>query len=85
MDNGQCYDQTAIALQDAEICRVPYDVIKGILTSDPNFYKAVLIEWHRQIEASNRVVVDFSTGSLKQRLACVLLMLIDEANRNDLI
>lgn len=85
LDNGQRYDQTAIALQDTEICRVPYNVIKGVITSDPDFYKAVLKEWHRQIEASSRVVVEFSTGSLKQRLACVLLMLINEANRNALL
>ena len=85
LDNGQRFDQTAIALQDTEICRIPYGVIKAILTTDPAFYKAVLKEWHCQIEASNRVVVEFSTGNLKQRLACVLLMLIDETNRNSLL
>lgn len=85
LDNGQSYDQNAIALQETEVCRIPYEIIKAILTSDPEFYKAVLKEWHSQIEASSRVVLEFSTGSLKQRLACVLLMLIDEANHNALI
>jgi CRP-like cAMP-binding protein len=80
LNNGQRFDQTAIALKDTEVCRVPYEVINGILTSDPDFYKSVLKEWHLQMEASGRVLVEFSTGTLKQRCARVLLMLIDEAN-----
>ncbi len=82
LDNGPRYDQTAIALQETEICRIPYDVVKSLLKSDPDFYKAVLKEWHDQIEATNRVIVEFSTGSLKKRLASVLLMLVEEANQN---
>jgi len=85
LNNGQRYDQSAIALQDAEICRISHQVIKGVITSEPDFYKAVLKQWHLQIEESSRIVVEFSTGSLKQRLACVLLMLINEANRNALV
>ena len=85
LDNGQRYDQTAIALQDSELCRIPYDVTKSLLDSDPNFFNAVLNEWHLQIEASSKVIVEYSTGSLRQRLASVLLMLIEEANHNSLI
>ena len=80
LNNGQRYDQTAIALKETELCRVPYEVINGILSSDPGFYKAVLKEWHHLTEASSRVLVEFSTGTLRQRCARVLLMLIDEAN-----
>lgn len=82
LDNGQRFDQTAIALLEAEVCRVPYQVMKDILDNDPNFYKAVLQEWHDQLEASRNTVVEFSTGSLRQRVARVLLMLVDEANHN---
>ena len=85
LDNGQRYDQTAIALQDTELCRIPYDVTKGLLDSDPNFFNAVLNEWHLQIEASSKVIVEFSTGSLRKRLASVLLMLIEEAKHDSLI
>ena len=85
LDNGQRFDQTAIALQETEICRIPYEVVESLLNTEPEFYKAVLKEWHDQIEATNRVIVEFSTGSLKQRLACVLLMLIEEANHNSQI
>lgn len=85
LDNGQRFDQTAIALLEAEVCRVPYHVLKEILDSDPDFYKAVLKEWHYQLEASSKVVVEFSTGSLRQRVARVLLMLVDEANHDGLL
>jgi CRP-like cAMP-binding protein len=80
LNNGQCYEQTAIALKDTEVCKIPFPVINGILTSDPGFYKFVLKEWQKQMEASSRVIVEFSTGTLRQRCARVLLMLIDEAN-----
>ena len=80
LNNGQRFDQTAITLKDTQVCKVPYEVIKGILSTDPTFFKSILKEWHHQIEASDRVIVEFSTGSLKQRCARVLLMLIDEAN-----
>ena len=85
LDNGKRYDQTAIALQETEVCRIPYDVAKSFLANDPDFFKAVFNEWHLQIEASSKVIVEFSTGSLRQRLASVLLMLIEEANHNSLI
>lgn len=83
LNNHQRYDQTAIALQEVEVCRIPHQVLDDLLTTDPIFYKAVFKEWHFQLEASNKVVVDFSTGTLKQRIAQVLLMLIDEAKRNN--
>ncbi|WP_299871170.1 Crp/Fnr family transcriptional regulator [uncultured Cocleimonas sp.] len=82
LDNGQRYDQTAIALQETEICRIPYEVVKTLLQIEPEFYKAVLNEWHIQMESTNRVIVEFSTGTLKKRLASALLMLIEEANHN---
>jgi CRP-like cAMP-binding protein len=85
LDNGKRYDQYAIALQETEVCRIPYEVAKSLLASDPDFFKAVLNEWHLQIEAASKVIVEFSTGTLKQRLACVLLMLIEEANHSSLV
>lgn len=82
LNNHQRYDQTAIALQDAEVCRIPNEVIKNLLDEDPEFYKSVMKEWHDQMEASNEVIVEYSTGALKKRLVAVLLMLIEEAKRN---
>lgn len=82
LNNHQRYDQTAIALHKTEVCRIPYQVLQNILVNEPDFYKAVLKEWHYQMEASNKVVVDFSTGNLRQRIARVLLMLVDEAIHN---
>ena len=85
LDNGQRYDQTAIALQDSELCRIPYDVVNTLLKNEPEFLESVLNEWHQHIEASNKVIVEFSTGTLKHRLARVLLMLVKEANHNHLV
>ena len=82
LNSHQGYDQTAIALHKTDVCRIPHQVLKDLLKTDPDFYKSVLKQWHIQLEAANKVVVDFSTGSLKQRVASVLLMLIDRANQD---
>ena len=85
LDNGQRYDQTAITLQDSELCRIPYDVVSTLLKNEPEFLESVLNEWHQHIAASNKVIVEFSTGALRHRLARVLLMLVKEANHNQLV
>lgn len=85
LDNGQRFDQTAIALLEADVCRIPYSVLKDILESDPEFYKAVLKEWHYQLEESIKCITELSTGPLRQRIARVLLTLVDEANHNYLL
>ena len=85
LNNHQRYDQTAIALQKTNVCRIPQQVFIDLLQLDSGFYQAVLTEWHTQLVASNKVVVDFSTGTLKQRIARVLLFFIDEANHNNKI
>lgn len=79
LNKGQRYDHTAIALQETEVCRISYLVLKGILESDPDFYKAVLKEWHDQIENLGKGIIEFSTGKVQERVARVLLLLIGEA------
>lgn len=84
LENGESYnyDQTATALEDTEVCRIPHSVLNNLLDNEPGFYKTVMKEWHHQIEATNQVIVEFSTGTIKKRLAAVFMMLVEEAKKH---
>ena len=81
LDNDQHYDHTAIALQDTEVCRIPYSVLMKVRNEDPPFFVDVVNEWHENVKESDRVIISFSTGTLKQRVSRILIMLIDQANQ----
>ena len=42
-------------------------------------------QWHLQLESSSQMLVQFSTGGLRHRIARVFLYLVNEANRDGLI
>jgi len=77
LDDHQSYDQTAVVLRGAAICKVPYSVFVGLQEDNPTFSKIIMDEWHKQLEAANRVIVDFSTGSVHDRVSRVLIALAE--------
>lgn len=82
LDHHQRYEQTAVTVHETEVCRIPYRSFHSILECNGEFIDAVMGLWHQQLEASEKVIVEFSTGSLRQRLAHILLFLEDDANHN---
>jgi len=85
LDHKQKYEQTATTIHKTELCRIPERVFPPILKDDSHFFLAVMGQWHEQLESSNQILVEFSTGSLRQRVARVFLYLVDEANRDGLL
>ncbi|CAA6824705.1 MAG: Crp/Fnr family transcriptional regulator [uncultured Thiotrichaceae bacterium] len=85
LDHEQRYEQTAVTIHETEVCRIPYRTFHSILEQDPGFIDAVMEQWHKQLEASEQVIVEFSTGTLRQRLAHILLLLVEDANHNHLV
>jgi len=77
LDNRQSYDQTAVVLRGAAICKIPYSVFEKLEEDNPAFFRIVMEEWHKQLEAADRVIVDFSTGSVHDRVARVLIALAE--------
>ncbi len=77
LDDRQLYDQNAVVLRGASVCRIPYSVFSLLEQASPDFYQMVMKEWHRQLDAADRVIVDFSTGSVHDRVARLLVYLAE--------
>lgn len=72
LDDHQSYDQTAIVLHGAAICKIPYSVLNQ-LKENQTFFSVIMKEWHKQLVAADRVIINFSTGSVHDRVARVLI------------
>lgn len=77
LDNRQLYDQTAVILRGASVCKIPYSVFYRLEEKNPVFYRLIMTEWHRQLDAADRVIVDFSTGRVHDRVARLLVYLAE--------
>lgn len=80
----QHYEQSAIVLRDAEVCRIPQENLLQLEQEFPRVAEAVMFHWKRQLEAADQVILDFSTGKVRERVARVLLRLAEESRRANL-
>lgn len=72
-----CYHQTAEALTDVDICAIPVLVADRIAAQQPVFYRALLQRWQQQFATAERWMMELSQGTVRQKLARLLLMLDD--------
>lgn len=79
LDQNQSYEQSAIAVHETEVCKIPFRVFHNLMNIVPEFIDAIMKQWQQQLEASENVLINFSTGPLKQRLARIMLMLVEES------
>jgi len=85
LDHTQTYEQTAITIHDTHLCRIPGRIFQQLIKDDDHFFHSVMEQWHQQLEFSNQILIQFSTGSLRRRVALLFLLLVDEANDDNLI
>ena len=71
------YHQTAHALTDVDVCAIPVLVAERIATQQPVFYRALLQRWQQQFATAERWMMELSQGTVRQKLARLLLMLDD--------
>jgi len=69
------YKQYAIALQDTEICRYPASAAQELSEINPAVHKELMARWHQALDEADKWVTEFSTGTSKQRVGRLLLML----------
>jgi CRP-like cAMP-binding protein len=85
LDHAQKYEQRAVTIYETQLCRIPERVFHQLIKDDDDFFHAVMEQWHEQLEFSSQMLVQFSTGSLRRRIALLLLVLVDEANKDKLV
>jgi len=69
------YKHDAVILQDAEFCRLPVDVVKRLATENPDLHHELMKRWQGALNSANDWLVELSTGSARQRIARLLLMM----------
>jgi len=70
-----CYHHTAIALQDADVCRIPRDVVLRLDKTSPAVHQALLQRWQRSIDQADHFITALSTGPAEARMARLLITL----------
>ncbi len=71
----ETYKHDAVVLQDAEFCRLPVDVVKRLSDENAELHHELMKRWQDALDKANDWLVDLSTGSARQRIARLLLML----------
>ena len=72
---GERYHHTAIALQDADVCRIPREVVIQLDKTNPSVHQALQQRWQRSIDQADHFIVALSTGPAEARMARLLITL----------
>ena len=67
--------QTAIALGDVAMYRIPVSLLQGIKRRDPAFYCRLLECWYVHLAYADTWITQFSTGPIRPRVARLLKFL----------
>lgn len=71
----QRYHHTAIVLQDADVCRIPREVVLRLDQTNPNIHQSLMQRWQCSVDQADHFIVSLSTGSAEARMARLLILL----------
>jgi CRP/FNR family transcriptional regulator, anaerobic regulatory protein len=69
------YHHSAIALQQAEVCRLPVTAVKRLLHGNPRLFHTLMAQWYRALSDADRWITELSTGTARERVIRLLLWL----------
>lgn len=72
---GERYHHTAIALQTADVCRIPREVVIGLDQTNPGVHQALLRRWQNSVYQADHFITALSTGPAEARMARLLITL----------
>ncbi|MEZ5653813.1 MAG: Crp/Fnr family transcriptional regulator [Burkholderiaceae bacterium] len=73
------YDARVVALTPARVCRLPIATLRELERRSPRFMQGMHEKWHGALQASNAWLVDIGLGSVRERLARLLLRFPEDA------
>jgi len=73
---GQPYQHDAVVLQQADLCRIPLEVIERLDRESPKLRKELMVRWQRALDEADAWLTQLSTGSARARMARLLLRLV---------
>lgn len=69
---GQAYRHNAIVLQDADLCRIPAELIKQLDQTRPELHRQLLLRWQKSVDQADNLIADLNSGKAESRLARLL-------------
>ena len=76
------YDHDAIALTQAEVCRIPVKLVQELAESCPGLHRDMMKRYQQALKYADKWLTEFSTGSAKQRVARLVLCLVEKSQGN---
>ena len=76
------YKHDAIALHETEICRYPTSATKELSKTNPMLHQEFMARWEQALNDADTWATEFSTGTAKQRVSRLLLMLSKDSPAN---
>lgn len=70
------YEHSAIALLATKVCRIPKDVVTRL---SPKLHRQLMNKWYGTVQRSHQCTRELSTGSARQRVARLFLLLAPAA------
>ncbi|HLN25971.1 MAG TPA: Crp/Fnr family transcriptional regulator [Patescibacteria group bacterium] len=70
------YEHTAITLQPTKVCRIPKEVVARL---SPKLHRQLMNKWYASVQRSQECTRELSTGSARQRVARLFLLLAPAA------
>ena len=72
------YEHTAIALQPTKVCRIQKEIVAQLA---PKLHRQLMKKWHETLHKAHDCTRDLATGSARQRVARLFLMLDHQDGR----
>jgi CRP-like cAMP-binding protein len=74
---GQPYEHSAVAVQPSRLCRIPRQVVDRLSRETPRLHGQLMRRWHEALREADERLTGLSTGKAPQRLARLLLRLVE--------
>lgn len=74
---GACHEHTAIAINEVKTFQIPHSLFKRWKSEEPKLYNQLVEHWYEELNYADTWITDFSTGSVKGRVARLLRFLAD--------
>lgn len=73
------YQQTAVALSELDVCLIPTASLQQLGQQKPQLQERLMAHWQAHLDQADRVITDLNTGTVRARVARLLLLLGDIA------
>lgn len=80
---AQPYKHTATVLHDADLCRIPAELVNQLDQTQPKLHRQLLLRWQKAVDQADSLIACLASGKIEARLARLLLKLgcRDESSR----